>query len=333
MSYHSQIFIHPFKTVFKDQENISKHDLYNLLEILIKTVIVAKAEGVGIHCPIDGLYSFFNSPYPAHRLHTGVDIYNGSDFGEVIASPVNGVVKMIRKVKAPKGQGFVDSGHDSLILLEPDDNADAIVKLLHVDPLVEIGDRVTVNNVIGVLLRSGYYGWGTSPHIHVEIRNPSDPLRARGGYTLRRANTPLNAEESSRIEGYVIRTKLEYSLIRLKNNNYGLAGEINGSVGIIDGGIPYYGWMGIHLDRPTSGEVKLLGKKIGVVTDVYPLSCIADVDDFRLLLNGIPVMGLSLYLSPICRSFAKVLPTKIGALNLEVGQQVEIKVLSMGKSS
>ena len=52
-------------------------------------------DGVTIHCPSEGRYAFYNSPYPAHRLSTGIDIYSGAGFGEAVGSPVSGRVILV----------------------------------------------------------------------------------------------------------------------------------------------------------------------------------------------------------------------------------------------
>ena len=293
---------------------------------MIPTTPIAEAERVKIHCPTDGLYSFFNSPYPAHRLHTGIDVYCGGDFGDSAPCPVSGEVTMIRQVRAPKGKGFKDAGYDSIILIIPDENPEVVVKLLHVDPFVEVGDHVDTQDTIGALLRSGYYGWNTSPHIHLEVRKKEDPLRARGGNIIHRLIKPIDSKAPSILKGYVKKSRPEFSIIALRSEGHGLLGEVNGTFGVLDGGIPYYGWMGVHLDYPTKGEVKLLGKPIGDVKTVFRSSVIADVRDFSFKVEGNPVRGLSLYLSPIKKPIVKILPLKIGNLLLEEGNTVEITV-------
>ena len=58
------------------------------------------------------------------------------------------------------------------------------MKLLHVDTTVEEGDDVDVGQGLGPLIRSGYFGYHTPPHVHIEVRPPGDPLRVRGGYPI-----------------------------------------------------------------------------------------------------------------------------------------------------
>ena len=131
-------------------------------------VPVAEAKGVKLYCPENGRYAFFNSPFPPHKLNTGVDIYPGPEFGGEAYSPVNGEVILTRKLKAPKGHGFEAADHDTVIVIRNKVNPDTVTKLLHADPLIEVGENVHVGDVIGTTLRSGYYGWGTSAHLHAE---------------------------------------------------------------------------------------------------------------------------------------------------------------------
>jgi hypothetical protein len=49
-----------------------------------------------------------------------------------------------------------------------------------------VGDVVEVGKPLGILLRSGFFDFWTDPHIHVEVRSPSDPIRAMGGFMLER---------------------------------------------------------------------------------------------------------------------------------------------------
>ncbi|MGB9959992.1 MAG: hypothetical protein ACPLKQ_05680 [Candidatus Bathyarchaeales archaeon] len=63
---------------------------------------VACSEGVTVYCPENSKFSFFNSPYPAHRACSAVDVYCESLFGGVAPSPVYGEVVGIRKVSCPE---------------------------------------------------------------------------------------------------------------------------------------------------------------------------------------------------------------------------------------
>ena len=289
---------------------------------------VAESMGVRVHCPREGRFSLFNSPYPGHRLKSGVDVYPSLAFGGEAPSPVRGEVLMVRRVKAPRGRGFADAGYDVVTLLRPVDNPGVVVKLLHVDTRLSPGDHVDLGEDMGPLLRSGYYGWGTSPHIHLEVREPSDPLRARGGHPINVLTGFTDAEPVEEIAGEVVWAQPEYALMRLGSRGAGLTGELKGEPGVVDGGIPYYGWLGFHTERPTVGTVKLLGQPIADVKEVKDRAAIADTRGFSFTLDREPLLGLSLYITPRPEPIVKILPRKIGGLALSPGDvaSVELRV-------
>lgn len=291
---------------------------------------IASAENIKIHCSISGRYSFFNSPYPAHKQISGIDIYSSDNFGELMPSPVSGTVINIRKVKAPKGHGFKGAGYDIVIILESSENPSKSIKLLHVEPNVSIGDTVKAGDSIGKTLRSGYYGYATSPHVHVEIRDPSDPLRARGGYELTHTGTIGNLSKSDSLTGEVVAAIKDYTLLRLSRKNPGLVGTIGEVPGIIDGGIPYYGWLGFHTNEPTFGEfIELLGTPIGQVERRSEGVCIGRSLSYHFKVNKEPIRGLSLYLTPNNEEIIKIIHLKRGEYSFKAGDEVEIEISSV----
>jgi hypothetical protein len=286
---------------------------------------VVESQGVKVHCPECGRYSFFNSPYPMHRAQTGVDVYPGQWFGEIAPSPVEGEILKVRRVRAPTGRGFVDSGYDVVTLIRPSSNPSVVLKLLHVDTVIGVGDRVQVGDELGVLLRSGYYGWGTSPHVHVEVRSPRDPLRARGGYELRRVQ-PIHAEPLTEIAGSVVASRPEFAILRLDGASQGLVGDVEGARGLLDGGIPYYGWMGVHMDEPRVGAIRLLGVRVGEASSLHTGSCVGPCGGLEFTLGGTPLLGLSLYLTPVAGPLVKAIPRRVGGLDVGEGDWVEISL-------
>jgi len=198
---------------------------------------VAGVDGVTIHCPSEGRYAFYNSPYPAHRLSTGIDIYPGKGFGEAAGSPVSGRVTLVRKVRAPKARQFRDHGHDAVILLESRENPERVIKILHVEPSVQEGDVLETGQTLGTLLRSGYFGYSTAPHIHLEVRRPGDPLRARGGLRFERLQEIGNIPELGSLEAFVHRSVAEYAEIEIRGaSRWGLQCEAGGALGVLEGG-------------------------------------------------------------------------------------------------
>ena len=147
-------------------------------------ISVAASGGVILLCPENGRYSFYNSPYPAHHLMTGVDIYPNIDHGLSSLSPVTGEIMQIRRVKAPKSREFEAPERDTVTIIRSVQNPERVVKILHVDTVAEVGETIHMGQFLGPMIRSGYFGYQTPLHAHVEVRPPEDPLRVRGGYLM-----------------------------------------------------------------------------------------------------------------------------------------------------
>ncbi len=290
---------------------------------------VATSEKVIVRCPKDGSFSFFNSPYPSHRLSTGVDIYPNIEYGENASSPVSGEITLIRKIRCPGGRGFKDSGYDVVTVLRSHENPERVIKFLHVEPALKCGDFVETGQELGSLLRSGYFSLWTSPHIHVEIRNPFDPIRARGGYPFRRLLEIGDVKPVEELKGTVTKTIHEFSIVRIEEDHAnGLTADVGGVTGLLDGGIPYYGWVGTHIgsNPPTGRVVKLCGKPIAIIKTLRGKTCLADCLDFKINVGMIPIRGLSLRLSPRALPEIKLIPFKPEGLQLEEDSEVSLSI-------
>lgn len=288
---------------------------------------VAFSEGVSIYCPEEGRFSFFNSPYPAHKSCTAIDIYPGRDFGSAAPSPVSGEVKEIRRVACPEKNSFKSSSYDYVILLQSLENPRRWIKILHLEPLVKVGDIVSVGDHLGILLRSGFFDYWTDPHIHIEIRNPLDPIRARGGLAIKRDafNISFNTHVE-KLRGVIVESKPEYALMLLdKELKYGLPVEVGGEMGFIDGGIPHYGFFGVHhmsSEVHCGSLVRLCGINIGVIERTYSNMCIAKCLNHLFRVKNVPVkLSLYLYLS---KPLLKIIPSEIGKLKFERFEEVSV---------
>ncbi len=290
---------------------------------------IASSEGVNIHCPEDGRFSFFNSPYPAHHSFAGIDVYPRRCFGDVAPSPVRGEVTRVRMVKCPKPKNFEGIDYDYVILLRSSENPERVIKILHVKPLVKVGDTVELGAGLGTLLRSGFFDFWTDPHVHVEVRNPSDPIRARGGFRFRRLMDVDDLEATAdNLSGVVVESKPEYSLIALDEKfEHGVPAGLNGQIGLLDAGIPHYGWIGVHTEGtpPVSGPVRLCGHKIGIAKYAYSNMCIAECGDPVFSVNG-SMIRLSFYLYPSSTPLVKIIPQQSGALSLEKSEEVIVAI-------
>lgn len=251
---------------------------------------VASSDGVMIHCPEDGRYAFYNSPYPAHRFMTAVDIYPNIKLGGFAPSPIDGEIIKVRRVKSPPGRGFRAPEHDTVTIIKSTKDSGGVVKVLHVDTVLKEGEVIAVGQSLGPLIRSGYFGYHTPLHVHVEVRPQFDPLRVRGGYTI---NSLLNLNDltvTEELVGVVIASQRGYALIKLNLRGSVVVADVGGVPGILDGGVPIYDWFGAHVENPIKNRpVRLLGKTIGTVTNVSPRTCVAECTDFSIRLGEDPV--------------------------------------------
>ncbi|MGB9854865.1 MAG: hypothetical protein ACPLRY_08720, partial [Candidatus Bathyarchaeales archaeon] len=286
-----------------------------MLETRMKPV--AYSEGVTVYCPENSKFSFFNSPYPAHTAYSAVDIYSVNAFGGAAPSPVNGKVVGIRKVNCPE-QNFECSSIDYVILLQSNENLERQIKILHIEPTVEVGDVVKPGDQLGFLLRSGFFNFWTEPHIHIEVRNPSDPIRARGGLKFERLIAIKDFEvEPKELSGVIVESKREYSMLALNSTfNHGIPVRVGEEMGLLDGGIPHYKWFGVHMSSqpPLNSVIKLCGAKMGIVKALYANMCVAQCSDLTFKINGKPVnLGFYFHLS---KPLVKIIPNSIGELKL-----------------
>ena len=289
--------------------------------------LIASSERVPIYCPAEGKFSFFNSPYPSHASYAGVDIYPKRTFGDTAPSPVSGQVKRVRRVKCPVARGFEGTASDYVIVLRSLDNQERCIKILHIEPSVSIGDIVEPGDGLGTLLRSGFFDFWTDPHIHLEVRRPSDPIRARGGFKLERLMALKALEASKALTGTVLESTPEYSLVLLDEElKHGIPVDLDGQVGLLDAGLPHYRWLGVHTDKPApaNGTVRLCGSKIGTVRSAHSGMCVAERCGATFTLNDQHV-GLSFHLY-LSFPLVKIIPLGNRSLASETSEKVHIRV-------
>ncbi len=294
---------------------------------------VAEADGVTLYCPKGGRYAFFNSPYPAHRLMAGLDIYTDSWFGDTYPSPVSGTIVNVRKIKAPTGRLFKVAGYDSIIIIRSVENPVRIVKILHIDTDLTPGDKVQIGDELGVMLRSGYFGFYTPAHAHVEIRPLEDSLRVRGGCQIRSLLNLKEVKQINDLKGTVMKVDLDIAQIRLDNaKSVGLPVEVDGKPGILDGGISTFGWVGAHVnDAPINGEIKLLGVPIATITNSNTRICLGNCTPFRLEAKNVEV-GLYLTLQEFGPVQITISPRKLGSVYFKEGEEIEITIKHLGNA-
>jgi len=257
---------------------------------------------------------------------TSIDIYPNSGFGDQCLSPVDGEIVEIRRVRAPQGIMFKDRGCDFVIIIKSINNPNQIVKILHIETELKVGKIIRVGEKLGFLLRSGYFGYHTAPHIHLEVRPAEDPLRVRGGIPI---NCLMDFYEQKPVEmlrGIVVKSLPEFAVLELEGlEGFGVLAEVEGKTAILDGGIPTYGWVGAHMvEAPRAGVIKLLGKPIAHITESRGNACIANCFNFDIKLSKTKV---GLYMSLQFGGLVHVSISSIKSnLHLKKGEEVKLTI-------
>ncbi|ELY65026.1 hypothetical protein [Natrinema versiforme] len=248
-------------------------------------------------------FSLYNSPYPAHDGGCAIDCYPGTLVdGRTTAapSPVAGTVRETRTVRAPPKPYAPE--HDHLILLEPAASSPLsglTVRILHVEPSVEAGQRVDRGDSLGRLVRAGFFAPWVDNHLHVGVRGPDrNPYRASGSLPLELGASvrPLEWDGTGR----VVSTGETYAVLDSPahpNPGAEFVGVRADSGGVLDGGLPHYDGGGL-LERGGSIDaecdrdpvVSLNGDRLGVA-DGRTIAW----DDVTVTANGEPITGLSLF--------------------------------------
>ena len=229
---------------------------------------VAISKGIKLFTSEDSFLSFFNSPYYAHKNITAIDLYpRYREFGKPALCPVSGKVIETRNIKTPHPSKFEKSGKESLIIIRSDENPKICIKILHLLGSAKKGDHVEIGDEIGNYIRSGFFSYWTDPHIHVEVRPIKDAIRTRGGFEIKpiinlgQADTIEELVNFNEVKGKIIAAKKDYLLIKIdkrlfcKRGFFGLKAMIRNQTGILDCGIPHFGFGGVFL-KSTSSLVK-----------------------------------------------------------------------------
>ncbi len=307
-------------------------------------IAIAKGLSVDIYAPNDASISFFNSPFPAHRASKAVDIYPANaKFGDVALSPIEGTVKAIHEYSSPNLYPDKQPLSEYLVLFECITNPEVNVKIIHLCPSVRVGDEIKVGDKIGTFIRSGYYPFWVDPHLHVELRDQRDAVRAGGGYPLKvwhekqAKKSGLKPAPEGNLSGTVTHVGSRYTVIRLSNDAWGNIGYFSGlkvsvgsSVGIVDGGIPYIGYGGVLVDQEVKvgQHVSLAGTRIGEVTSVFKNISKFRVYSFKVMVGDCEYMGVSLKLNLQSNREINLIPLKMDPVNLRGSHEISIKKVS-----
>ena len=215
--------------------------------------IATSTDNISIFASENSFVSFGDSPYFSHYTCSAVDIYPGQrgfDNKVTAYSPVAGVVKEIHKVKPPQRKTFEKV--DFVMALSPKESDEFIVRILHVNPTLNVGDYVEVGDTLGNIIRSGYYDFWTDPHMHVEVRSVHRKiLTARGSeklnpYVSKPPVVNVKTQLCQSIVGRIVRITPAYILLDVANQAsmmkpfYGISVGTSDFIALLDAGVPYY---------------------------------------------------------------------------------------------
>ena len=267
-------------------------------------------------------FSRFNSPYRAHDEGRAIDLYPAGNDG---ISPVAGVVRETRTVNCPDRPYAASTDH--LIVVDLADEwcrragiePGGVARILHVIPAVEPGDRISVGDVFGPMTRSGFFGQWVGNHVHLGFRSPdANPIRASGSLPVD-VDVPVVGVPWDGTGTVVDRgpTHVVLDAPTLPDPGKTFA-AIESDEGIpLDGGLPHYAG-GAFGDLDEGETVSMCGTRVGVASGRG-----IDWGPTDVLVNGEPVMGLSLFAARDPDDGAKVV---CPGHDFSVGDTVSVRI-------
>lgn len=244
--------------------------------------IVGIASGTEIHAPDDSYFSFYNSPYISHGQGSSVDIYpHHQSWSDDVVSPVSGKIVRIKKMQMGRLREFPTEDYDYGIGIQPEQSQNDLVRILHCEPTVSIGNQVEVGDKLGVTLRSRFFNYWTGPHYHVEVMEADAFERSSKSHSFDqifrfsnkkglKPTADLSFEISDVHSDYVkgFPKGAEHAII---SDLVGLAAMDKASMilGILDGGLSHYRRGGVvgGSDMEINKQVYFAGAPVGSVTD------------------------------------------------------------------
>jgi hypothetical protein len=275
---------------------------------------IAEACGIDICAEKGQEYSFFSSPYQAHRDHAAVDIYAGDVFGCDAYSPVSGEVLEVLSFESPTPTGIALPEH--LIMIGKGKYA---ARIMHVSPNVKAGEKIAFGDIIGQTIANGFFSYWVDPIMHVEVRKENDYLRPRGGCEL----APLDviklssAFRQNDMQGIVECASNHNVKVRLNKMPSFSVGDLPAQ----PDGTTNLDYSGIYGSFPAGESVYLNGMKIGEIVKTGKYFSTYRTRPMRITVNDSPYEGISFSNDP---QAIRLLPKKYGVSGLKPGDSVKI---------
>ncbi len=281
--------------------------------------VVGTAAGITLHAPEDAYFSYFNSPYIGHDLGSAIDIYpSHQEWGAAVVAPTSGKVVKIRRMRMGRPKEFPTHDFDFAIGIQSSESDNNIVRVMHSEPTVSVGNRVDVGDQIGKAIRSRYFNYWTGAHYHVEVMaldsfersSRSCPLDLEYQYTSRKTGSPREEVEflvqSVTVDNIIGYPKgLDHAAIR-DLTGVAAVDMQRSKVGILEGGLSHYRLGGV-----VGTEQLQVGEQIGfgnVVTGTVretrkSVSVFERGPHISSYLDGREIRGLSCFIYP--KNFTK----------------------------
>ncbi|TFG32092.1 hypothetical protein EU528_04525 [Candidatus Thorarchaeota archaeon] len=276
--------------------------------------VIGEAKGIKLYAPKDAYFSYFNSPYFGHSHAAAIDIYpHQQEWGCSVISPVTGKLVRIQKTMMGRKKEFPTEQYDFGIAIQPEEDNQAIVRILHCNPSLKVGDSVVRGDEIGSAIRSRYFNYWTGPHYHIEIMHMDSFARSTQSYPL---DLPFRFE--SKKVGRLLAT-VEFLVNKVTEDSIlgyprglshttidgytGLSGISNGTdiVGILDGGISHYKHGGVigQEDGVEGSTIYLEKNPVGTIKrSLKGASFFLRNTSVSSNLEGIELRGLSCFIYP-----------------------------------
>ncbi|MFW9970697.1 MAG: hypothetical protein ACFFDF_10900 [Candidatus Odinarchaeota archaeon] len=277
---------------------------------------IINMHGLRVSIPDNSHFSLGTSPYYAHQHGLAIDIYYNLTLENYdMLSPISGKVIKLKTLVAPKPSFNNGIDKDYLILISNRKYPEVVWKMMHVKPMVNVGDKVRIGDILGETIRNGYFAYWSSPHLHLELRPPNDAIRARGGkqfsLAIKNENITPQITEQENVKEIPIEIKFIDPDIILANLPkhlylnidpfYGVKAIINNIKCILDGGIPHYKIGTVICHQKSSFEINspvYLGEhKVGNLHEINGQFGFLKFEEIKFFLNNIEVRGISLYLA------------------------------------